>query len=103
MPTLSRTQAAEQMNRLFPWATWLADDFGLFEITYEANGRATLPFRMWLPIRAPNIEALVCYRLNVAADTAIRMTRVARDVEAALLEAEQHGAVRRAAGQNGSL
>lgn len=97
MPSLSRAQAAEQMNRLFPWATWSADTFGLYEITYEVSGRRTLPFRMWLPVTAPNIQMLVCYRLNIAADTAMQMTRLGRDIEASLLENERHAAAVRPA------
>ena len=85
MPTLSRTQAAEQMNRLFPWATWSAEDFGLFDITYELNGRAGLPFRMWLPVHAPNLQDVARYRLNLSSNADLRLARVDGDVEAAAL------------------
>jgi len=76
MPQLTRTQATEHMNRLFPGANWQPDDFGLYEVTYENGARPSTPIRLWLPTHAPNIAAVARYRLGLPDTCTLTLERV---------------------------
>lgn len=81
MPLLTRAQAAEHMNRLYPAAHWQPDDFGLYEVTYENAARPNVPVRLWLPVHAPNIAAVARYRLGLPDTCILTFERVDRAAE----------------------
>jgi len=74
MPSLTRSQAAEHLNRLYPGSHWLSEDFGLFKVVCKTGDRIST-FDMWLPVLAPNVESIARYRLNVDDSTLISLQR----------------------------
>jgi len=83
MPNLTRAQAAEQMNRLFPGALWEPDDFHLFRV--QTHGSQSAKFLMWLPLRANDMRELVRYRANLPANVLISLEQMSADEEASVL------------------
>jgi len=85
MAYLTREQAAEQTNRLFPGAAWKADDLGLYLVSFVSPPGQSIQLRMWLPAQALDLRRIVRSRLNLAEDTELVIERESPAVEAQMI------------------